>query len=153
MKKKIKNINNIFKYLLIVGIITIGVLGVAEAVTSNLTNQLPPGHPGPQYFNYYHRCCCGCACCNVNYNTQTTTQTNVNSKAWKILNSSKIVTVKNCWGYSRYLIENNGYIVGVLWQNVSIKKLEIGQPFEMPWFIKVPLIYNGQIVGFLKIPK
>ena len=52
---------------------------------------------------------------------------------------------------NHYLIIYNNRIIGVLWQNVSLKDVQIGQPWITKWGYKYPLFYQGQYIGQLFI--
>ncbi len=48
-----------------------------------------------------------------------------------------------------YRIVSDEEYVGVLWENVSLDELSIGEPYSARWGVKVPLLYNGETVGQL----
>jgi hypothetical protein len=75
------------------------------------------------------------------------TDTGIVQKAVDILNNAQLVP--KCMYCNHYAIVKDGQIVGVLWQNVNLSDVEIGQPYLAKWGVRIPLVYNGQIVGQL----
>ena len=53
--------------------------------------------------------------------------------------------IKTWWGYTRYMIVKNNTVIGVLWQKVDLNKVSFGE--TAGW--RIPLIYNGTVVGFV----
>ncbi|MEO2117307.1 MAG: hypothetical protein ABGW92_02725 [Methanocaldococcus sp.] len=52
-------------------------------------------------------------------------------------------------GYKIYGLVKNGEVVGVLWNNVDLNKITVGNPIYTWWGAKYPLYYNGYLVGFV----
>jgi hypothetical protein len=50
---------------------------------------------------------------------------------------------------NHYHIVYDNRTIGVLWQNVSLKDVQIGKPLAFRWGYRYPLFYNGQYVGFV----
>lgn len=48
-----------------------------------------------------------------------------------------------------YRIISEGRYVGVLWEDVSLDEVVAGEPHLMMWGARVPLLYNGEVVGWL----
>ncbi|MFO7966181.1 MAG: hypothetical protein R6U44_01095 [Archaeoglobaceae archaeon] len=48
-----------------------------------------------------------------------------------------------------YRIVSDGEYVGVLWEDVSLDDLTLGEPYNARWGTKVPLLYNDETVGQL----
>ncbi len=86
------------------------------------------------------------------YNTTPVNYSDIQKRAEDMLNGANTLAVKNWWGYEVYFIVKNGVVEGVLWDNVNLNDVKVGQPYFTPWFAKVPLIYDGKIVGMLNVP-
>jgi hypothetical protein len=85
---------------------------------------------------------CGCwANYNVSYDE-------IAQKAMDILSNAQLDRCPYC---NHYAIVKDGRIVGMLWQNVDLSNVEIGQPCIARWGARVPLMYDGHIVGQLFI--
>ena len=82
----------------------------------------------------------------------TTTNVNVTETAKAILSNAQVEPITCFCGFTRYVIVSNGVAVGWLWENVDLSKVTFGEPIMTPWFVKVPLIYNGYVVGILNVP-
>ncbi|NPA63027.1 MAG: hypothetical protein GXN95_05695 [Methanococci archaeon] len=67
----------------------------------------------------------------------------------EILKNAEIIEHTTPFGYEIKQLEVDGRIVGVLWDNVDLDKVEVGKPFETPFGEKYPLYYNGELVGFI----
>ncbi|XRO75309.1 hypothetical protein ACO3TA_00035 [Methanocaldococcus sp. 28A] len=80
-------------------------------------------------------------------NMQTTENIDINPE--DILKTANIVNYTTPFGYNISHLEIDGQIVGVLWKDVDLSKLEIGEPFNTPFGEKYPLYYDGELVGFV----
>lgn len=70
----------------------------------------------------------------------------IEAKAREILSNAEVV--ERCTAnVTHYSIVYDGKVVGVLWKNVDLNSVEIGQPWIAKWGVKVPLYSNGELVG------
>lgn len=81
------------------------------------------------------------------YQTQTTENTDINPV--DILKTAEVVQHTTPFGYNLSHLEIDGKIVGVLWKDVDLSKLEVGEPFNTPFGEKYPLYYDRELVGFI----
>ena len=81
------------------------------------------------------------------YQTQTTENTDINPT--EILKEAEIVQHTTPFGYNVSHLEIDGKIVGVLWKDVNLSEVTVGEPFNTPFGEKYPLYYNGELVGFV----
>jgi hypothetical protein len=69
----------------------------------------------------------------------------IEAKAREILSNAEVV--ERCANATHYSLVYDGSVVGVLWKNVDLSNVEIGQPLLARWGAKVPLYSNGELVG------
>ena len=64
----------------------------------------------------------------------------------EILKTAEVVQYTTPFGYNISHLEVDGQIVGVLWGDVNLDKITVGDPFNTPFGEKYPLYYNGELV-------
>jgi len=69
----------------------------------------------------------------------------IEAKAKEILSNAEVV--ERCANVTHYSLVYDGKIVGMLWKNVDLNSVEIGQPWLARWGAKVPIYSNGELVG------
>lgn len=50
---------------------------------------------------------------------------------------------------THYRVVSDGEYVGVLWEDLNLKDLTVGEPYNARWGVKVPLVHNNEAVGQL----
>ena len=65
-------------------------------------------------------------------------------KAYELLEKAEIKEVQNT---THYLLIVDGETVGVLWKNVNLENVTIGEPFIARWGARVPLLLGEEVVG------
>ncbi len=90
-----------------------------------------------RYGYYYHPCYAYWQ--NVDEFIDTS---ELKKKARELISNSEI---KN-----RYIVKD-GIIYGILFKNISIEEVKIGEPVIMMFHTLFPLYYNGNLVGYLHI--
>jgi len=87
---------------------------------------------------------------NAYYSEKEVSRDKVQKDAASILaKASKGDAWRSGLGVTHYPILLGGEIVGNLWENVDLDKLEVGAYWSGPFGIKAELVYDKKVVGVL----
>ncbi len=67
-------------------------------------------------------------------------------KAYELLENAEVREVQS-YANTHYLLIVNGETAGVLWKNVNLEDIKIGEPFVARWGAKAPLLVGEEVVG------